>query len=206
MFPLGTALLPGEPLPLRIFEPRYRQMLADTLAGPTPAGFGVVLIQRGHEVGGGETRTDIGTFAEIGPHSTAADGSSLLSVTGTHRFAVSQWLPDDPYPRAHIRALPEPADDPQATESLVRTGERIQALIEVAATRRQAADASTPRPALPGFDTDDLAAVGVFGWAVRLPIGPADRQALLAADTAAQRAAAFADAIDTLEARVHFGS
>ena len=45
MFPLGTALLPGEVLPLRIFEPRYRTMLDDCLAAADgPPGFGVVLI------------------------------------------------------------------------------------------------------------------------------------------------------------------
>ena len=50
MFPLGTALLPGEVLPLRIFEPRYRTMLDDCLAAADgPPGFGVVLIARGSE-------------------------------------------------------------------------------------------------------------------------------------------------------------
>ena len=49
MFPLQSALLPGEPLPLRIFEPRYSQLVRDCLEMTDPA-FGVVLITRGLEV------------------------------------------------------------------------------------------------------------------------------------------------------------
>lgn len=51
MFPLGTPLVPGSLLPLQIFEPRYQQMISDVLESSEPE-FGVVLIERGHEVGG----------------------------------------------------------------------------------------------------------------------------------------------------------
>ena len=54
MFPLGTVLLPGAVLPLHVFEPRYRQLVQDCLAGEPE--FGVVLIERGSEVGGGDQR------------------------------------------------------------------------------------------------------------------------------------------------------
>ena len=54
MFPLQSALLPGEALPLRIFEPRYSALVQDCLA-PTTRSFGVVLISRGREVGGGDS-------------------------------------------------------------------------------------------------------------------------------------------------------
>jgi Lon protease-like protein len=53
MFPLERAMLPGEELPLRIFEPRYSAMISDCLAMDDPA-FGVVLIAAGREVGGGD--------------------------------------------------------------------------------------------------------------------------------------------------------
>ena len=58
MFPLGTVLLPGAPLPLQVFEPRYRGLTHDCLAGVPE--FGVVLIERGSEVGGGDVRTNVG--------------------------------------------------------------------------------------------------------------------------------------------------
>ena len=64
MFPLGKVLVPGEVLPLHVFEPRYRQLVVDLLAADDrPPEFGVVLIERGWEVGGGDARTDIGTVA-----------------------------------------------------------------------------------------------------------------------------------------------
>jgi len=59
MFPLGMVHFPGIVLPLRVFEPRYRQLTADCLAGDGE--FGVVLIERGWEVGGGDTRFNVGT-------------------------------------------------------------------------------------------------------------------------------------------------
>ena len=59
MFPLGTVLFPHALLPLRVFEPRYRTMTAHVMRGD--AEFGVVLIERGSEVGGGDIRFDVGT-------------------------------------------------------------------------------------------------------------------------------------------------
>ena len=64
MFPLEVAMLPGEELPLRIFEPRYAALVSDCLATEDPA-FGVVLIAAGREVGGGDTRSDVGAMAHI---------------------------------------------------------------------------------------------------------------------------------------------
>ena len=203
MFPLGTVLLPGERLPLRVFEPRYRQMLADCLSGAQPAGFGVVLIERGHEVGGGATvRSPVGTFAEITSSQTDSRGESTLVVQGSWRLRVQQWLPDEPYPRALVEPLPELADDARATADLLRTGERVRSLIENSIAHRDMMAVAD----LPRFDAADLAEVGVFGWVVRLPIGPADRQALLAASDLAEQAAILDDAIDTLEARLRFGA
>ena len=64
MFPLEVAMLPGEELPLRIFEPRYAALVQACLAADDPA-FGVVLIAAGREVGGGDSRSDIGALAHI---------------------------------------------------------------------------------------------------------------------------------------------
>ena len=63
MFPLETVLFPSAVLPLRVFEPRYRKMFEDLLVGNPE--FGVVLIERGSEVGGGEARSGIGTMARV---------------------------------------------------------------------------------------------------------------------------------------------
>ena len=58
MFPLGTVLLPGGILPLHVFEDRYRELTEYCLGNQTS--FGVVLIERGHEVGGGDVRASVG--------------------------------------------------------------------------------------------------------------------------------------------------
>ena len=63
MFPLGTVLFPHGVLPLHVFEPRYRTMTERCLADD--ATFGVVLIERGSEVGGHDERFDVGTAARI---------------------------------------------------------------------------------------------------------------------------------------------
>ena len=63
MFPLQSALLPGEVLPLRIFEPRYARLVEDCLAMTEPA-FGVVLITRGREVGGGDVQRRVHAHVE----------------------------------------------------------------------------------------------------------------------------------------------
>ena len=72
MFPLGTVLFPGAVLPLHVFEPRYRALVRDCLAGDRE--FGVVLIERGSEVGGGDVRVEVGTVARIVQVAEPPDG------------------------------------------------------------------------------------------------------------------------------------
>jgi len=105
MFPLTTVLLPGMPLPLRIFEERYLKLLGDLIGEENPE-FGVVFIARGPEVGGGEKRMDIGTVASVINIGTTEQFYGLESV-GSARFRVNAWLPDDPYPLADIDLLPD---------------------------------------------------------------------------------------------------
>ncbi len=100
MFPLGTVLMPYAHLPLHIFEPRYRALTRDCLAGDKK--FGVVLIERGYEVGGGDTRFSVGTVARIVQAVELPDGRWLLDAVGTERIRVRRWLPDDPYPQAEV--------------------------------------------------------------------------------------------------------
>ncbi|MGH9021739.1 MAG: LON peptidase substrate-binding domain-containing protein, partial [Acidimicrobiia bacterium] len=96
MFPLGTVLVPFAHLPLHVFEPRYLALARDCLAGDQE--FGVVLIERGSEVGGGDVRFSIGTVARITQASLLPDGRFLLDTVGTRRVRVDAWLGDDPYP------------------------------------------------------------------------------------------------------------
>lgn len=105
MFPLGSVLFPHMPLRLRVFEERYLLMLSELIKAED-ARFGVVLIERGFEVGGGEHRFDIGTVAQI-VQLGAQDGFVGLTAQGTQRFATQEWLDDAPYPKAEMRELPD---------------------------------------------------------------------------------------------------
>jgi Lon protease-like protein len=105
MFPLGTVLFPHMPLALRVFEERYIVMLSRIL-GEEPSEFGVVLIERGQEVGGGEHRFGFATVAEI-VQLEAGQGYIGLVAQGGRRVEVVEWRGDDPYPSAEIRELDE---------------------------------------------------------------------------------------------------
>ncbi|MGI9084683.1 MAG: LON peptidase substrate-binding domain-containing protein [Aeromicrobium sp.] len=124
MFPLGSVLVPGMPLPLHLFEPRYLAML-DVVLQSEPAHFGVVLIERGHEVGGGEVRFDVGTLAQVEQVEKAA-GRAVLIARGTRRFAVDRWLPDDPFPRADLTEVAEPHWHESLRPSLQRAEDSIR--------------------------------------------------------------------------------
>ncbi|MBT8442446.1 MAG: LON peptidase substrate-binding domain-containing protein, partial [Gammaproteobacteria bacterium] len=77
LFPLKTVLLPGNRLALKIFEPRYLDMIADCLRENSC--FGVVLIHKGEEIRGNTDIYSIGTTATISDWEHRADG--LLGIT-----------------------------------------------------------------------------------------------------------------------------
>src|SRR5687768_12766401 len=105
MFPLGTVLLPTAVIPLHVFEPRYRALVHDCLAADRE--FGIVLIARGSEVGGGDDRTDVGVVARIVEAVELPDGRWAIGAVGVDRIRVRTWLADDPYPRADVEAWPD---------------------------------------------------------------------------------------------------
>ena len=130
MFPLGTVLLPHMPLPLRIFEERYLKLLGDLMLSDTPE-FGVVLIERGAEVGGGDGRFPIGTIASVTEIGTTEQFYGLKSI-GTRRFKVNAWLPDDPYPIADIDFLPDLIWDDTLMPARVHLETKVRKLLAFA--------------------------------------------------------------------------
>ena len=105
MFPLSEVLFPHSFMPLHVFEPRYRDLLRDCLAGD--ARFGIVLIARGSEVGGGDQRSTLGTRGIITQAVELPDGRWFLEIKGETVITVEEWLPDDPYPQAVVTDLPD---------------------------------------------------------------------------------------------------
>ena len=196
MFPLGNALVPFQVLPLQIFEPRYHALVRDCLAAD--GRFGVVLIERGSEVGGGDVRFDVGTIARIAESAELPDGRIAVVAVGEERMRVFRWLDDDPYPRASVIPLPDPeaeAAELAARAPLVVAFDRV---VELA----RALGAEVP---------DDLALAddplrAAWEALAMAPIGPLDVVAVLGEAGAVTRmemvTAALVDAAELLELRL----
>jgi Lon protease-like protein len=118
------------PLSLRIFEERYLKLLGDLIAEENPE-FGVVLIEKGPEVGGGEKRLPIGTIASVLDIGTLEQFYGIESV-GSQRFRVNAWLPDDPYPMADIDFLPDLIWDDSLMPARVHLETKVRKLLAFA--------------------------------------------------------------------------
>lgn len=96
LFPLNAVLFPGANLNLHVFEPRYKQLLADCIESGD--GFGVVLIREGSEAGDTNVQPhDIGTIAHIDGVTQLPFGRYYVSTVGTQRFRISAILSREPY-------------------------------------------------------------------------------------------------------------
>jgi uncharacterized protein len=192
MFPLSTVLFPTAPLPLHVFEARYRTLVADCLAGDRC--FGVVLITRGSEVGGGDQRVRIGTLAVIETAQPLPDGRWHLVARGTARLQVTRWTAEDPYPAAEIGPLPDPPvpDDHhlRRAESAVR---RVRGLLS-----ELGGDPALPGGVSFGKTPDEIA----WRLCALAPLGPLDRQRLLELDDPAARLGLLAELVDAVGADV----
>ncbi|MFE3546677.1 LON peptidase substrate-binding domain-containing protein [Nocardia sp. NPDC059177] len=203
MFPLGAVLLPGEPLSLQIFEPRYVALLEDCLDGRREPEFGVVLIARGHEVGGGDVRTDVGVLARITDVVELRGSRFRLRCLGTDRIRVDSWLDDAPYPRARVTPWP---DGPATEDADLLAGlrERADRLHELTAglARKSGLRRPPPSASLDGLSADP--SVRSFELAARLPIGQTDRQAALSAPDPRARLDTLTTAMDDAMAVMEF--
>jgi Lon protease-like protein len=199
MFPLGSVLLPGAVLPLHVFEPRYRQLVQDCLESPEHE-FGVVLIERGHEVGGGDQRSAVGTVARMVQVAEMDDGRFAVVCIGTRRIRVLAWLPDDPYPLADVDDWP----DDEGTDNDADLGRRVDELS--ARVRRAGAFATELGDSVAGplgeMRGDHL--VDSYHLVAATPVGPADAYRLLCAEGPAARLDLLAEVLDDLEAMLQF--
>jgi Lon protease-like protein len=194
-------MLPGEELPLRIFEPRYTALVQDCLAADDPA-FGVVLISAGREVGGGDTRSDVGALAHITECADFGDGRYRLRCVMAERIRVLEWHADAPYPRAMVEVWPDEPGPAVDVEAIREVEDRMAALFERIARVRGAE--VNPRDIVEGADASGDAAMWLYALASRVPMGQADRYAVLSAPTVAARTAALRDAVETVTAMVEF--
>ncbi|HKN88688.1 MAG TPA: LON peptidase substrate-binding domain-containing protein, partial [Acidimicrobiia bacterium] len=186
-------LLPDAHLPLHIFEPRYRALVKDALAGDGE--FGVVLIERGHEVGGGDARFGVGTIARIVQTAELPDGRWLVDAVGTERFRVTEWLPEDPYPAALVEDFDdEPFDvadgaEAEAAERRTAVERRLRQVLALQV------ELGFPAPsAVRSLDEDP--ATAAYEAALLSPIGPMDAQKVLEAPGTVARLALLETLLD----------
>lgn len=172
VFPLGDVVMPTQILPLHIFEARYR-FLMETLTGfGSSAEMGVVLIERGSEVGGGDVRVATGTVAHLIESERLEDGRWVAIFAGSHRFRVERWLADDPYPQAVVVELADEEWDPADAPLLAGAETAVREALGLAAELGEAVGH-------PGFALAADPAQAAWELCTRAPLGPVDRQRLL---------------------------
>ncbi|MGE0598554.1 MAG: LON peptidase substrate-binding domain-containing protein [Dehalococcoidia bacterium] len=190
LFPLRTVLFPGMPLPLRIFEERYKMMVRELLA--SGGDFGVLLIREGEEVGGGARPYSYGTLARIEEWEEVQGGRFVLEARGTQRFKLLRMLPPRPYPYGEIELL-EDTDGP-GTPQLLHAVETV-------------------RTTFPLYFRLALTLTNQWAQSMKLPIRPHDlvnfigpwlqveeetKQKLLEFESAQDRVAQLAELLDEL--------
>ncbi len=190
MFPLSLVLFPGQILPLHIFEERYRTMVEEIINKDRE--FGVVLIERGSEVGGGDTRKSVGTLAEIIDSEKSNDGRWLLITKGTRRIETSKWLEDSPYPRAEISFLDEEEFVSYDTEDWFKIVIHMRRVLAVLA---ELGDDVAPI----SIDISEDPHMGSFQMSSILPITPFDSQKLLEVDSVSKRCSLLKNFLVNLE-------
>lgn len=119
LFPLNVVLFPGMALPLHIFEPCYREMVADCLADQAP--FGVVLALQESEVAH-DVPAKVGTLARIADYEKLPDGRYNLLALGTRRFEILEERHERAYLTGRVRPVLDESDvvDDPVVEGLVR--------------------------------------------------------------------------------------
>lgn len=182
MFPLLTVLHPYAVLPLQVFEQRYRQL---TMRCVEEGGdLGVVLIERGSDVGGWDVRCAVGASGAIEDVASFADGRFALVVRGKQRVRVRRWLSEEPYPRALVEEIETIPLDPGAP---CDRSAYDRAYVSVRRARALLSELGDIAPLPAGFELGDNLDVAAWRLCALAPLRPADSQRLLEVDDAINR-------------------
>lgn len=176
LFPLNTVLFPGGPLPLRIFEPRYVDMVRYCMRERSP--FGVVSIRSGAEVGAVAETAEVGTTARIVDFSSLPDGLLGISCVGERKFRVlRRWQQSDGLNLADIELLA-----PEERLDLPAEFQHLSGLLRKVLPELGELYAATP------LHPDDAAWVG-YRLAEILPLSLSEKQQCLETDDPLARVA-----------------
>jgi len=187
VFPLGSVVLPGVVVPLRVFEDRYRVLARQLASVGSDQRFATVMIERGSEVGGSDTRSDVGCILEVVAIQQHADGTWSLAAAAVSRMRVVEWLDDDPYPRAIVESWPDQPGPPVTSSELSSLAKSFHRVAELSGGI--GVEVHTP-------DISGSSAPGAL-WrlAAALPIGDLDRHCVLSAPSTRQRFDLLADLV-----------
>ncbi|HEY7233724.1 MAG TPA: LON peptidase substrate-binding domain-containing protein [Gemmatimonadaceae bacterium] len=178
LFPLPVVLFPGTTLPLHVFEPRYRQLLADCVE--REEGFGIVRLPEGVsevEIAPGT----VGCVADIVSMEALPEGRSNIVVRGAERFALVSFV-DSPHPY-HVGSAVAFEDEFEIGAELDALAERLRDVFRrVARAARTLADDPDPLPDLP----DEPASLS-FAIASMIDIDLDARQELLSSRSPLER-------------------
>ena len=187
VFPLpNVVLFPNVFLPLHIFEPRYREMVADALAGDRI--IGMALLKPGYQANyeGRPAVFSVGTAGVITHAESLADGRYNIILRGIEKFRILGEDDRRPYRLARIEALPEPLS--AADRDAIRLHrKKLEALLK-ATVERAGADPQFP----PAISDADL----VNALAQYLALEPIERQALLECDGVLARAHSLTELLE----------
>jgi Lon protease-like protein len=193
IFPLSVVLFPGAPLPLHIFEPRYKRMLADCLLGDRR--FGIT------PMNSSSAPPDVGTVgcvAEVRVNQELPDGRSNVVVVGGSRFVLSRLL-DEPHP--YLVALVQPFDDDVGSEPAAEDIAELRELFErYFAGLRELNDTMPEEPALP----DDAPSLS-FHIASGIECDLAVKQRLLTERSTSRRIKALVLLLPVLTSAIELG-
>ena len=207
MFPLGNVVLPGELLPLNVFEPRYRQLVLDCLAADVAG-----VRRRAHRTG---QRGRWWRRAHVDRHGRPhrpRDAARQRPVRGRRRRASAGSACSSGWPTIRTRAATSrtwPEADAADDDALRPELERLLGRVDETARARprgrrgRASERVPPRAAPPLKLSDDLVRAA-YQLAARAPIGPVDRYRLLAAPTLEARVELLGAALDDTEAMLRF--
>lgn len=197
IFPLGSPVLPTQVVPLHIFEDRYRVLMETLTAFGATAEMGVVMIERGSEVGGGDVRTSVGTVVHLIESERLADGRWVAIFAGSHPFRVERWIDDDPYPQAIVEERAEEEWQQADRPRLKRAEEAVRQAMRLATELGE--NVGDPESMLP---VDP--AVAAWQLCVRAPLGDLDRQRLLETATRSDRLELLAREAEDIAALLAF--
>ena len=197
IFPLPLVLFPGVTIPLHIFEPRYRRMLADCLERDRR--FGIVFLAEGTSEDSLGLGGDVGCVAHVLSHESLPDGGSNITVAGRERFTLRAFVTSPlPYRVGMIVPLEDAPEPEGLLEPLAaRVRERFE---RIARAARTISDDEDALPELP----DDPALLA-FRVASFIDLNIAERQGLLVSTSPGERLRtvdnALAPAVDPMEQR-----